>query len=116
MKASLNKIALFYERALFHTEEGLEALNYLHSRGFINETIKQFGVGYCPSFKVDYIKNKLLTYTEIDRLTELEHLYKNGSKYADKFNGRITFPVRNTLGEVTGFAARCLDEERMKYV
>ena len=38
----------FYHHLLTNTNEGQEALEYLLNRGFTEETIEKFQIGYCP--------------------------------------------------------------------
>lgn len=117
MAAALNKIADFYTKILLESDFASEALQYIKSRGFTDETITNFGVGYSPSFNVNYIKNGYLTYTDVNNLVEYQHLFENSSqKFSDRFSGRLTFPVKKPNGVVSGFAARSINGDLPKYL
>lgn len=116
--SALDSITTFYQQVLFDSPHGAEALEYLRARGFSDETIYQFDVGYCPRANINHAKSSYLTFSEIDALVEFKHLFKGQKQgqYTDKFAGRIMFPVKNAIGEVTGFAARTITDELPKYL
>lgn len=113
----LNTIADFYNRVLVESDQGQTALEYLYSRGFTDSTINTYNVGFCPPIKIEYIKRKYLTYTELSTLIEYNHLFEGpGSRISDRFVDRITFPVCKPNGHVLGFAARTIKNELPKYL
>lgn len=115
--SALDSITAFYQKVLFESPQGSEALEYLRGRGFSDEIIQEYDVGFCPRIPVNYTKGGWLTYSELDALVEYKHLFKGQkSNYTDKFAGRIMFPVKNAVGQVTGFAARTITDELPKYL
>jgi len=115
--SALDSITEFYHQVLLDTPAGKVGLDYLLERGFNTDTISQFDVGFCPSGVVEYTKNGYITFSELEALLEFKHLFKGRSgKYLDKFSGRLMFPVKNSLGDVTGFAARTITNELPKYL
>jgi len=110
---TLEKICSFYEDTLY-TPEASTALGYLRSRGFTDETLKKFSIGFAPKDHVDYVGASILTYSDVDRLLEVSHLRKNGA-ITDRFAGRIIFPYKDELGRVRGFGGRTLGND-VKYV
>lgn len=117
MSKSLNKISEFYVKVLKDSPLSKDANEYLNSRNFTPETLAEFGVGYSPPRVVDYLALGALTYSDINNLTNLGHLFEQKNKaYSDKFYGRIVFPLRNTAGQVLGFAAREIDGSMPKYL
>lgn len=109
----------FFEDQLHHTEEGKAiGMSYLKERGFNLETIKKFGIGYCPgkwdAFSQHALKNgykkEYLLKTSLSKAKD-QLLY-------DTFRGRIIFPIHNLSGRVLGFGARILTSEknRPKYI
>ena len=115
--SALDSISEFYHRVLIEAPAGKDSLEYLLSRGFSEDTIKQFGVGFCPKLPINYTKEGYLTFSEIELLIEYKHLFKGRrGTYLDKFAGRLMFPVRNGLGDVKGFAARTITDELPKYL
>jgi len=113
----LDRISTFYRKVLFESPLGAPALEYLRSRGFTDETIRNFDVGFSPSPIVDYKAIGALSYSDITKLEDIEHLFSlKGSSYGDKFNGRVTFPLKSPSGSTLGFAAREIDGSLPKYL
>lgn len=114
---ALDTITDFYHKVLLESPKGEAGKDYLVSRGFTEETIKQFGIGFAPKEPVNYVDNGFLTYTELEALVEFKHLFKSTrAKYTDKFAGRLMFPVKDANGIVKGFAARTITDELPKYL
>jgi DNA primase len=103
---------LFFYNNLTKTEEGKSALDYFHGRGFSDETIRTFGLGYALNSW-----DGLLTHASAEGVSR-EDLLKaglirtreDGSDY-DCFRGRAMFPIFSTSGRVLGFGARKLRED-----
>jgi len=114
---SLDKIAQFYQKVLFESPLGKDALDYLHSRRFTDETLREFEVGFCPDVVIDYLGLGALNYSDLINLVDLEHLFQQKNKaYSDRFHGRVMFPLKNTNGDTLGFAARSLGGAAQKYL
>ena len=91
-------VAEWYHNALF-LDENKHALKYLLDRGLTEATIKKFQLGYSnnPRDLLFSLKNAGF---------EMQFLYDSGifvSESRDKFFGRITFPLFNTMGHVIAF-------------
>jgi DNA primase len=114
MYKALQKINNFYQ-SLLYTEEAKPYLDYMYSRGFTDETLLLFNVGFSPDRIINYTDEKILTYTEQDRLVAANHLHKGKDLVFDMFRGRITFPYIDELGRVCGFGGRTLKSSEMKY-
>jgi|GEM_PF-4656698 len=84
-------------------------LNYLYKRGFKDETLKHYGIGYCPSFKdfslYKFLRNK--GYSD-DFLNNKSNLFSNNIQI---FQNRIIFPIKDLSGKVIAFGARKLKDE-----
>jgi DNA primase len=117
-RANLLAARFFYE-SLTQTTEGEFALNYFRKRGFSDETIKQFGLGYAPrgwqSF-LNHAKEKGLSEADVEK-AGLAARRDDGSYY-DRFRGRAVFPIFSTAGRVVAFAGRQLydDDTLAKYI
>ena len=102
----------FFLENLFKTDEGSIALEYFHNRGFTDETIRTFGLGY----SVQSWDNLLVRAGQEGISTEhlqragLIRTREDGSPY-DYFRGRAMFPVVSTTGRVVGFGARKIRED-----
>jgi len=105
--------AIYFQDQLFNTENGRAiGLSYFKERGFREETIKNFKLGYSPDewqaftdFALD--KGYKLEYLETTGLTIVK-----GDKKFDRFKGRVMFPIQNISGTVIGFGGRTLKEEK----
>ncbi len=102
----VNQFALeYYVDQLWNTDEGKSVgLSYFKERGYREETIRKFGLGYAPrSGKVVELA-KAAGYKE-EFLVELGLQSKSGR---DFFFERVMFPIRNLTGKVIGFGGRIL--------
>jgi DNA primase len=108
----------FYHHLLIHTNEGQVALEYLLNRGFTEEAIEKFQIGYSlPSWDFVY---KFL----IKRGFEPETLEKAGliiarerdGNFFDRFRNRIMFPIADHQGNTIAFSGRALGEDEPKYL
>ena len=99
----------FFQNQLHKTETGKAiALTYFKERGFTDETIKKFQLGYSPdtwdAFTQAAIGKKYnLKYMESTGLT----IVKEEKKF-DRFKGRVMFPIHSMSGRVLGFGGRLL--------
>ncbi|HYE53181.1 MAG TPA: CHC2 zinc finger domain-containing protein, partial [Chitinophagaceae bacterium] len=109
----------FFTQHLLETQEGQDvALSYLHERGFREETIRKFQLGYSPSQR-DAFSNAA-------RASQFNHelLQKSGlivirdDRAVDNYRGRIIFPVHNQTGKIIGFGARIIgkNDKAPKYI
>lgn len=110
--------AEYFVEALWKSDEGKSiGLSYFRERGFNDQTVEKFGLGYAFDQK-DALLNKMTEagYKE-DFLIKLG-LVKEGEygKY-DFFRGRVIFPIRNLSGRTIAFAGRTLkSDNKVKYL
>ena len=109
---AMRTAGLFYYDTMVGTTEGELALAYFHNRGFKDETIRKFGLGYSPSSW-----NALVKHAEASGIS-IEHLEKSGlvrpredGSYHDYFHGRLMFPIFSASGRVIAFGARKFHED-----
>jgi DNA primase len=104
---------------LFQTDEGITVgLSYFRERGFQQNTIKKFEVGY--SFE----KRDAFTRQALDDGHKQDFLLKTGLSIQhedhvfDRFSGRVMFPIHSLSGQVLGFGGRILksDVKTAKYL
>lgn len=106
----------YYQEQLFETDRGKSiGLHYFKQRGFREETIRKFGLGFAPDSRDDF------TTQAVKDGHQLELLKDAGltSKYdRDFFRGRVMFAIHNLSGKVIGFGGRILqkDVKAPKYV
>lgn len=99
----------YFSRYLWEEPEGRQVgLSYFRERGFRDDIIRKFELGYCPDGKS--------TFTEAAQKEgyRMEYLEKTGLTIRreewirDRFGGRVMFPIHNIAGRVTGFGGRIL--------
>lgn len=109
----------YFQHVLWEEEEGKAiGLTYFKERGFSNETIKKFNLGYSPNTW------DALTKEALGKAYKLEFLEKTGltifgeDKQFDRFKGRVMFPIQSMSGRVLGFGGRILtnDKKAAKYL
>ncbi len=104
------KAAQLYSEKLF-TPDGAHALEYVRKRGFDDDMIKKYRIGYAP--KNNVIANKFSTST---------HLIDSGlcrrGDYGmyDFFRDKLMFPIFNARGNIVAFSGRSLDGSEPKYI
>jgi DNA primase len=107
----------FYHQVLTTTNLGKPALDYLHDRGFTDETITTFQLGWAPE-GWDTLSRKLVEKRQF-RAEELVEVglaspgrsQSRGVGVIDKFRGRVIFPIRDQNGSPVGFGGRILVAE-----
>ncbi len=106
------KAGRFFYQNLTETVEGKLALEYFHHRGFKDETIRQFGLGYSMNSWDSLIKFAEKENISVDVLHQagLVRKREDGSFY-DYFRGRAMFPIFSPTGRVIGFGARKMYED-----
>jgi len=108
----LEEAASFYHYSLLKTPAGKTALDYILKRGLTAATIEAFGLGYAPdSYEatLTHLRGQGYSTEELSQVG-LVNERDSGGVY-DKFRNRITFPIRDGLGKMTGFGARILNPE-----
>lgn len=123
LRALLEEAVVYYRHQLTSTPAGQQALAYLQGRGLDDATLEAFGLGYAPNAWDGALKHfKSKGYSEHDLIdaglvTVREGTEGGGSEPAqarriyDRFRHRITIPIRDERGRMTGFGARILNPE-----
>ena len=109
----------YFTDILFNTNEGQDAgLSYLKQRGFREDIIKKFQVGYNPSARDSFATAALASQFNIDYLQKSGLVAIRDEKPADNYRGRIIFPVHNQSGKILGFGARLIknNDKAPKYI
>ena len=114
LRSLLEEAVTFYRHQLMHTPAGRSALDYLLKRQVNQPTIESFGLGYAPEgwdIATNYFASKGYSPQELLQVGLVSER-ESGGVY-DRFRNRITFPIRDMLGKMTGFGARILNPEDM---
>ncbi len=109
----------FFSEALFDTEEGQDvALSYLKQRGFREEIIKKFQLGYNPSAGDSFARAALAAQYNPELLQKSGLVVMRDSGLRDNYRERIIFPIHNQSGKVLGFGARLIknNDKAPKYI
>lgn len=110
---SLNKLAArFYNYLLTETEMGNPALSYLKKRGFDENDVEKFWLGYSPDewrVLLNFLQKKGFSLNLIKKAGLISE--GNNNSYYDKFRNRVMFPIFNNRSEVIAFGGRILDDE-----
>ncbi len=113
----LERAAAFYAADLWRADEAAPARAYLAERGFDEQLLRSFRVGFAPSDGAILSNRALKQGFTREQLAESGLGRVRGSRVTDFFVGRITFPITDVRGRVLGFGARTMDpKERAKYV
>lgn len=115
-----NWAAKFFREVLWDTGEGRTVgLNYFKERGYREDIIRKFELGYSPeSWTALYDQAKAAGYKEEFLETTGLIIRKDDGGIYDRFRGRVMFPIHNLTGRVLGFGGRTLktDKKAAKYV
>jgi DNA primase len=116
-RALLERAAAFYSEYLWRADEAAAAREYLAGRGFGQELVRRFRIGYAPGGGAVLAGRAIREGFSRETLVDAGLARMRGGQAADFFTSRITFPIADSQGRVQGFGARTLDPgERAKYV
>ena len=109
----------YFQEQLFNSDEGRAVgLSYFKERGFREEVLKKFELGYSPE------KSDVFSTYALKQGYKIEFLEKTGltipkeSRNYDRFHGRVMFPIQSLSGRVLGFGGRILksNAKAAKYI
>lgn len=109
----------YFTQQLFETEEGTSvALSYLKERGFREEVIEKFQLGYSPTQKDAFTSEAIKQQFNTELLVKTGLVNDRYTELADNYRERIIFPIHNNTGKVLGFGARIIGkkENAPKYI
>lgn len=106
------RAAAEYQKQLF-TPAGAVALEYIRGRGFTDEMIKKYRLGYAP--KNNLIANKFVN-TKQDVLIGTGLCRRGDYGMYDFFRDKLMFPIFSARGQVVAFSGRSLDGSEPKYI
>ena len=114
----------YFAKTLWDSEPGKAiGLSYFKERGFTDQTIKKFGLGYSLNEWEAFTQTALndgyqLEFMEKTGLTIVKEISDRAKKTFDRFKGRVLFPIHSMSGRVLGFGGRILsnDKKAAKYL
>jgi DNA primase len=104
---------------LFQTDEGISVgLTYFKERGFRQDTLKKFEVGYSFEKRDAFSKKALEDGYKQDFLVKTGLTIQHEDRIFDRFSNRVMFPIHSLSGQVLGFGGRILktDPKSAKYL
>ncbi len=104
---------------LFLTDEGISiGLTYFRERGFRQDTLKKFEVGYSFDKRDAFSKKALEDGYKQDFLVKTGLSVQHEDHIFDRFSSRVMFPIHSLSGQVLGFGGRILkaDPKSAKYL
>ena len=109
----------YFHNTLLHSDEGKAiGLSYFKERGFTNETIKKFALGYSPETWDALTKEALGKGYKLEFLEATGLTIPKEDRPFDRFKGRVMFPIQSMSGRILGFGGRILgnDKKAAKYL
>lgn len=106
----------FFQRQMLETDLGRSlALQYFKERGFLDDTIQKFALGWASEASDALGKAAVNAGYNVDLLKKLKLV---NDQQRDFFRARVMFPIHNLTGKVVGFAGRTLSNEKSvpKYI
>src|SRR5215469_4082541 len=109
----------FFSDTLFNSEEGQDiGLSYFKERGFNEDTIRKFQLGYNPEARDTFARAATAAQYNPEYLQKSGLVVLRDERLMDNYRGRVIFPVHNQTGKVIGFGARILktNDRAPKYI
>jgi len=109
----------YFHTTLLKTEEGKAiGLSYFKERGFTDETINIFELGYSPDAWDAFTAHAIKKGYKLDFLEKTGLSIVKEQKQFDRFKGRVMFPILSMSGRTLGFGGRILtnDKKAAKYL
>jgi DNA primase len=111
--------AKYFHDILLNSEEGKAiGYSYFKERGFTNDTIKKFALGYSPETWDAFSKEALGKGYKLEFLESTGLTINKEERLIDRFRGRVMFPIQSMSGRILGFGGRILtnDKKAAKYL
>jgi DNA primase len=113
--ALLNRAATYYERQLWESAHAGAARDYLIGRGFAEETLREFRVGYAPDSWERIVRGSRgagFADEELLGVGLAQPRRGRSEQLLDRFRARIMFPTSDARGRVRGFGARTMRQDQ----
>ncbi|MEZ7763797.1 DNA primase [Prevotella nigrescens] len=108
----VNEWAAKYFQNILHNHVDGKAigLQYFRNRGFRDDIIEKFQLGFCLLGKQEFANAALKAGYKAEFLVKTGLCFeRENGELADRFNGRVIFPWLNVSGKVIAFGGRLLD-------
>ena len=115
LRDALEAAIAFYHRVLTESHHGQQALDYMHARGFTDETLSAHQIGYAvdawDTLSRALVEKRGFTEVELEGAGLVSRRQGRRGVY-DRFRGRIIFPIRDASGNATGLGGRIIGSEQ----
>jgi DNA primase len=109
----------YFHDLMLNTQQGKAiGLSYFKERGFRDDIIKKFDLGYCRNEWDNFTKAALTKGYDLKYLASTGLTIVKENKQFDRFKGRVLFPIHSMSGRILGFGGRILtaDKKAAKYL
>ncbi len=109
----------FFETQLWENEIGQAVgYSYLQQRGFSDETIRKFQLGYCLNDRSSFADAAVKNQYSPEVLIKSGLVVQREDGLVDNYRDRIIFPIHNPIGKIIGFGARLIkkNDKAPKYI
>jgi DNA primase len=109
----------YFSEILWENEWGQDiGLSYLKERGFREDIIRKFQLGYCLEAKDSFTSAALEAQYNPEFLQKTGLSVMRDDRLVDNYRGRIIFPVHSQTGKICGFGARIIrnNDRAPKYI
>ena len=109
----------FFTENLLNSDEGINVgLSYLKERGFRDDIIRKFELGYNPEARDTFAKAAVGAQFNHELLQKAGLVVARENGLQDNYRGRIIFPIHNQTGKIAGFGARLIrkNDKAPKYI
>lgn len=109
----------YFSDNIFNNDEGQAVgMSYLKDRGFREETIKKFQLGYCLEERDAFAQQAIKNQFNNELLVKSGLVVQRDDRLIDNYRGRVIFPIQNTTGKIIGFGARIIksNDRAPKYI
>lgn len=103
----------YYSDILLHTDDGAAiGISYFKERGFREDTIKKFQLGFSPLVEAAFYKEAVAQGYKEEVLAAAGLITEKNGRKTDFFRERVLFPIHNFSGKVIGFGGRTLKSDK----
>ncbi|MDR3184232.1 MAG: DNA primase [Prevotellaceae bacterium] len=103
----------YFSRTLWEQPDGKAiGLSYFHERGFNDNIIKKFQLGYSPDARSAFSNHALRDGYKKEYLVGAGLSIDKGETLIDRFSGRVMFPIHSISGRVIAFGGRTLKQDK----
>jgi len=109
----------WFHETLLTSEDGQDiGLSYLRERGFNDDIIRKFQLGYSPEQRDAFSRAALAAQYNLEYLQKSGLVVVRDERPVDNYRGRIIFPIHNQTGKTIGFGARIIksNDRAPKYI